>query len=1026
MKIIGKIGEEPTELDRDSSNEELDLKLANLKCASIGSFTSIRTNNCLFKGKWCYEILLMSNKLIQVGWCQLITPFKSKDGVGDDPSSYAYDGYRVAKWHAGKEKYGMNWDYGDIIGVCIDLDDRKMEFYHNGKYLGVAFDNIPVGENIAYFPGASLSKNEKVIFNFGNFNMKYEYDGYEPMDVPKSIYDNSYDITKDLIEIMNSHTLKILALKEISKCHKFLISQHVLNFIIEVSFKDYFIFRELLVPFMIKLITKDELPVFFDNILICANSRSEFIYELFENLCNLIEYHAIRKLEFYQQWVDLINLFKRLLKIDVLAQSWVESRKCSQHLKMIFNGNFLSMSDIVPYILEQKQKYEEKAEKLTVSENAKKFYKETRSELEVKHEILGNVEYESKINKILIDLIQYFIMDGRTFRANHKNVTLRSLLLENFTKTIKENSFLGNDIFNFINGISSVAPNESYIKYFYFNLLEIFFTECLNSDINQISLEPFMSRSRSDSLYYDEVGIGGTISHVNSEYGSRIKPEYKEKKDFSMINTLFHRILYLTSSYIVPVMRDYQKYLKINENFMQCIHRESTRSIFIQKSYRSYMNVFSKRNQQLLYRLSYFLVNLINSLVKENKEILYFIPKSVMQIPYEIFRVLIHIKSPLIKSKESRMKANENFPFCSEDNYVYQILYFYCLLFNDSNIANPELKENFMGKITYFLKKKFIVTEFDKDQILLEMLIKGLMKNMTNDLMSHYASENMVKLIKPSCFGEKNPNYARVNLIRVVKKFFENNIKVFHEFMDNYNKILNKIMTDYTVSLTESSNKILSNNLSNADPYENSVSLFKKLMFNYSIFCDLMRILEFLLSAYPNEFFDTQTINFSRISNFLKNLSSRILDKGYLDNLISLIEKFKHGKSKNIFSSMANSVIGIFLNINENKNLKNYSEFVNKLVSQSDFDVEPFFNVLDHLKIEIHTQTGIDSYKEIICYFKSLKLNKVEKKMSEKEWEEKMENMYICIICYVNEMNRELIPCGHGKFIFIIIFRLLQ
>ena len=231
------------------------------------------------------------------------------------------------------------------------------------------------------------------------------------------------------------------------------------------------------------------------------------------------------------------------------------------------------MNQIVSCISNRKQSLEEKGDKLNKIENIKKFYKETLGELEKAFEEQGALEYESKMNEGLTEFILYFINDGRTFRLNQKTVTLRSLLLENFTKNIKDNSFLGHDIFNYLHGMSSVVPNEPYIKYFYLNLIEIFFKECNTQTLSQISLEPFMSRSRPDSLYFDEVGIGGTISHVNSEYGSKIKDEFKEKKETSIVNVLFHKIMQLTSSYISPLMRDYQKHLKMSENFISIFKR---------------------------------------------------------------------------------------------------------------------------------------------------------------------------------------------------------------------------------------------------------------------------------------------------------------------------------------------------------------------------------------------------------------------------------------------------------------------
>jgi Kip1 ubiquitination-promoting complex protein 1 len=42
-------------------------------------------------------------------------------GVGDDDTSYAYDGCRVKKWNNENSAYGEKWAPGDIIGTLIDF-----------------------------------------------------------------------------------------------------------------------------------------------------------------------------------------------------------------------------------------------------------------------------------------------------------------------------------------------------------------------------------------------------------------------------------------------------------------------------------------------------------------------------------------------------------------------------------------------------------------------------------------------------------------------------------------------------------------------------------------------------------------------------------------------------------------------------------------------------------------------------------------------------------------------------------------
>ena len=76
------------------------------KIEAKDNFVSIRANNCLVKGKWCYEVLLESNGLFQIGFCQLSTQFTNEYGVGDDIHSFGYDGYRLSCWNKDENRFG--------------------------------------------------------------------------------------------------------------------------------------------------------------------------------------------------------------------------------------------------------------------------------------------------------------------------------------------------------------------------------------------------------------------------------------------------------------------------------------------------------------------------------------------------------------------------------------------------------------------------------------------------------------------------------------------------------------------------------------------------------------------------------------------------------------------------------------------------------------------------------------------------------------------------------------------------------
>ena len=114
---------------------------------------------------------------MQIGWA---TPLFNANpvaghGVGDDIHSWAYDGGRLQRWHAGGAPYSsLHWRTGDVVGCFLDVDSGTMHFSLNGRNLGVAFANIHEDQNIEsggqpvhFVPACSMEGGEQLEFNFG-------------------------------------------------------------------------------------------------------------------------------------------------------------------------------------------------------------------------------------------------------------------------------------------------------------------------------------------------------------------------------------------------------------------------------------------------------------------------------------------------------------------------------------------------------------------------------------------------------------------------------------------------------------------------------------------------------------------------------------------------------------------------------------------------------------------------------------------------------------------------------------------
>ncbi|KAL6050682.1 E3 ubiquitin-protein ligase RKP [Balamuthia mandrillaris] len=91
---------------------------------------------------------------------QVLTKEKLHYGVGDDSHSWGFDGFRLMRYHNGKQLRdygGRQWQNGDRIGCCLDLDAATISYYLNGRYLGVAFSAVTEDQpnGSFFYPGVT-------------------------------------------------------------------------------------------------------------------------------------------------------------------------------------------------------------------------------------------------------------------------------------------------------------------------------------------------------------------------------------------------------------------------------------------------------------------------------------------------------------------------------------------------------------------------------------------------------------------------------------------------------------------------------------------------------------------------------------------------------------------------------------------------------------------------------------------------------------------------------------------------------
>ncbi|CAF0745618.1 unnamed protein product [Rotaria sp. Silwood1] len=139
------------------------------------SFESVRCTFNVNSGVWYYEVLVITDGVMQIGWATKKSKFMNHEGygIGDDQYSIAYDGCRNLIWFGAKSVRHTNppWKPGDIVGCLIDFDHREVIFSLNGRSLAPfrkLFTSTSNSITDGYFAAASFMSYQHCRFNFGS------------------------------------------------------------------------------------------------------------------------------------------------------------------------------------------------------------------------------------------------------------------------------------------------------------------------------------------------------------------------------------------------------------------------------------------------------------------------------------------------------------------------------------------------------------------------------------------------------------------------------------------------------------------------------------------------------------------------------------------------------------------------------------------------------------------------------------------------------------------------------------------
>lgn len=285
------------------SNNRYSVDNFSKKVNAHGEFLTMRATSCVFKGKWVYECTVGTIKLAQIGWCQLNTRATIEQGVGDDNTSFAFDGYRMVYWHAeAKSTYGRLWSANDIIGCAVDLDDGYLEFFINGVSLGKT-GSIKKGANKAYFPACSITRLQHVSFAFSN--LKYSYGDYKPIDDNLNYVTNSEKVITDLMEVTSRNLFNIPTEMAL------VLLVDPFSFICEVGLKDSYLATDVIVPLLANFSSEKQRKFLETIVMVKGKQESIKLNEsLLQAIANKLTFCIANKEESQlERLFKLLNLF---------------------------------------------------------------------------------------------------------------------------------------------------------------------------------------------------------------------------------------------------------------------------------------------------------------------------------------------------------------------------------------------------------------------------------------------------------------------------------------------------------------------------------------------------------------------------------------------------------------------------------------------------------------------------------------------------------------------------------------------
>lgn len=126
-----------------------------------------------------------------------------------------------------------------------------------------------------------------------------------------------------------------------------------------------------------------------------------------------------------------------------------------------------------------------------------------------------------------------------------------------------------------------------------------------------------------------------------------------------------------------------------------------------------------QHNRVQLHKFAHWLIKVLNFIDEKWAGVIYILPESFVEIPFEIFRAFKRGNIPLYETEQDKVQYKEEMIQVYKNQrttFSEELVRFIAKHFFDEKIANPDFKEIYLTRLNIMMQSQIYISMFEKDE----------------------------------------------------------------------------------------------------------------------------------------------------------------------------------------------------------------------------------------------------------------------------------------------------------------------